>query len=83
MCARREVCTASHIRQGQPLAFYANWLKESGYRYASCVLPHDGTKRDGFTAVKFGWEPMGESEAVDLDLVRALAQLGVNNTVLQ
>lgn len=24
----------------------------------------------GYTAVKFGWEPMGESEAVDRDLVR-------------
>jgi phage terminase large subunit len=39
--------------QGQPLAFYVQWLKDSGYKYASCVLPHDGTKRDGFTAVKF------------------------------
>lgn len=39
--------------QGQPLGFYVSWLRDSGYRYASCVLPHDAAKRDGFTAVKF------------------------------
>jgi phage terminase large subunit len=39
--------------QGQPLAYYANWLRTNGYGDALCVLPHDGAKRDGFTAVKF------------------------------
>jgi len=39
--------------QGQPLSYYANWLRSSGHGDALCVLPHDGAKRDGFTAVKF------------------------------
>jgi L-alanine-DL-glutamate epimerase-like enolase superfamily enzyme len=47
--------------------------------YASILFGRDGRQtRDigrrwidaGYTAVKFGWEPMGTSEAVDLDLVR-------------
>jgi len=39
--------------QGQPLAYYANWLRAGGYGDALCVLPHDGAKRDGFTAIRF------------------------------
>ena len=35
----------------------------------------------GFTAVKFGWEPMGESEAVDIDLVRG-AREGVGEVTV-
>jgi L-rhamnonate dehydratase len=47
--------------------------------YASILFGKNGDEtcdigrrwRDaGYTAVKFGWEPMGESEAVDRDLVR-------------
>jgi len=47
--------------------------------YASILFGRDGSETKeigrrwieaGYTAVKFGWEPMGESEAVDLDLVR-------------
>lgn len=46
--------------------------------YASILFGRDGTEtaeigqrwtEAGYTAVKFGWEPMGTSEAVDLDLV--------------
>lgn len=37
----------------------------------------------GYEAVKFGWEPMGESEAVDLDLVRGARRgLGDDATLL-
>lgn len=41
--------------QGQPLSYYVNWLKEHGYgpRQAIMVLPHDGARRDAFSAVKF------------------------------
>lgn len=47
--------------------------------YASILFGSDGTETAdigrrwtgaGYRAVKFGWEPMGESEAVDIDLVR-------------
>jgi L-alanine-DL-glutamate epimerase-like enolase superfamily enzyme len=47
--------------------------------YASILFGRDGRetgdiarrwRKAGYTAVKFGWEPMGTSEAVDLDLVR-------------
>ena len=48
--------------------------------YASILFGRDGEgdartspsggARPGYTAVKFGWEPMGQSEAVDIDLVR-------------
>ena len=60
--------------------------------YASILFGRDGaTTRDiarkwaaaGYTAVKFGWEPMGESEALDRDLVRgARAGLGDDATLL-
>jgi len=46
--------------------------------YASILFGRDGKetadigrrwREAGYTAVKFGWEPMGESEQVDIDLV--------------
>ena len=46
--------------------------------YASILFGQDGKETkdiaerwvdNGYTAVKFGWEPMGQSEQVDLDLV--------------
>lgn len=41
--------------QGQPLSFYVNWLRDRGYgpAHATMVLPHDGARRDSFSAVKF------------------------------
>ncbi|OWK40587.1 mandelate racemase/muconate lactonizing enzyme family protein [Fimbriiglobus ruber] len=37
----------------------------------------------GYKAVKFGWEPMGENEALDVDLVRGARKgVGVDGTVL-
>jgi phage terminase large subunit len=31
---------------GQPFAAHINWLRDSGYERAVCVLPHDGVKHD-------------------------------------
>ena len=58
--------------------------------YASILFGRDGKETAeigrkwtsaGYTAVKFGWEPMGESEAVDLDLVRG-ARDGLGDATL-
>ncbi|MDP6445814.1 MAG: mandelate racemase/muconate lactonizing enzyme family protein [Pirellulaceae bacterium] len=58
--------------------------------YASILFGGDGTEtaeigrrwiEAGYTAVKFGWEPMGESEAVDLDLVGG-AREGIGDATL-
>lgn len=60
--------------------------------YASILFGRDGAATReiaqkwiaaGYQAVKFGWEPMGQSEAVDMDLVRgARAGLGSDATLL-
>jgi L-alanine-DL-glutamate epimerase-like enolase superfamily enzyme len=51
--------------------------------YASILFGRDGNEtaeigsrwvEAGYRAVKFGWEPMGQSEAVDIDLVRGARQ---------
>jgi len=58
--------------------------------YASILFGRDGSEtaeigrrwtETGYRAVKFGWEPMGESEAVDIDLVRG-AREGVGDATL-
>lgn len=58
--------------------------------YASCLFGRDGAQtRDiarrwvdaGYQAIKFGWEPMGPSLAVDLDLVRG-AREGIGDGIL-
>ena len=58
--------------------------------YASILFGRDGNEtaeigkrwtQAGYTAVKFGWEPMGESESVDVDLVRG-ARDGVGDATL-
>ena len=60
--------------------------------YASILFGRDGNetaeigrrwRESGYQAVKFGWEPMGVSEEVDLDLVRGARQgIGENATLL-
>src|SRR3954471_20134840 len=60
--------------------------------YASILFGRDGAQtRDiarkwverGYRAVKFGWEPMGQSEALDLELVRGAREgIGPDNTLL-
>jgi phage terminase large subunit len=37
---------AYYEAQGQPLATHVNWLRESGYGNALCILPHDGATND-------------------------------------
>ncbi len=58
--------------------------------YASILFGRDGAETAeigrrwtdaGYRAVKFGWEPMGQSEAVDIDLVRG-AREGVGDATL-
>lgn len=58
--------------------------------YASILFGRDGAEtadigrrwvQEGYQAVKFGWEPMGHSEAVDIDLVRG-AREGVKEATL-
>jgi len=58
--------------------------------YASILFGRDGKEtRDigrrwidaGYQAVKFGWEPMGQSEALDIELVRGARQ-GVGDAML-
>jgi len=60
--------------------------------YASILFGADGAetadigrrwREAGYSAVKFGWEPMGESEAVDIDLVRGAREgLGDDGVLL-
>lgn len=38
---------------GQPLGAHLNWLREKGYGKSLCVLPHDGSKEDMVSAVRF------------------------------
>lgn len=58
--------------------------------YASILFGRDGKETEdigrkwvdaGYSAVKFGWEPMGTSEAVDIDLVRG-ARKGLGDATL-
>jgi L-alanine-DL-glutamate epimerase-like enolase superfamily enzyme len=58
--------------------------------YASILFGADGAQTadigrrwvdEGYTAVKFGWEPMGQSEALDLELVRG-AREGIGDATL-
>lgn len=65
---------------GQPIHRLLGGKQHDKIRaYASILFGRDGKEtaeigrkwiEAGYTAVKFGWEPMGASEAVDVDLVR-------------
>lgn len=69
---------------GQPIHRLLGGRHHSRLRgYASILFGRDGKETadiarrwvaEGYTAVKFGWEPMGTSEAVDIDLVRGPAK---------
>lgn len=39
--------------QGQPLATHVQWLRDSGYGKALCILPHDGETNDRVFDVSF------------------------------
>lgn len=40
-------------RRGQPLASHIEWLRDSGYGKAFCVLPHDGAANDKVYQVSY------------------------------
>jgi len=59
--------------------------------YASILFGRDGAETGdiarrwidaGYRAIKFGWEPMGQSEAVDIDLVRGAREGAGDATLL-
>jgi L-alanine-DL-glutamate epimerase-like enolase superfamily enzyme len=80
-------------RFGEPIHRLLGGARHHKIRaYASILFGRDGAEtreigarwaQAGYTAVKFGWEPMGQSEALDLELVRgARAGLGDAATLL-
>lgn len=76
---------------GEPIHRLLGGRRHERFRaYASILFGRDGAEtRDigcrwreaGYTAVKFGWEPMGQSEALDLELVQG-ARDGVGEGTL-
>lgn len=59
--------------------------------YASILFGKDGEEtemlarrwiKNGYRAIKFGWEPMGKSEALDIELVRGARAGAGNETML-
>jgi L-rhamnonate dehydratase len=76
---------------GQPLHRLLGGKMHDRIRaYASILFGRDGAEtaaigrrwtEDGYTAVKFGWEPMGQSERLDIELVRG-AREGVGDGTL-
>lgn len=77
---------------GEPIHRLLGGRRHSRIRaYASILFGRNGAEtRDigrrwadaGYRAVKFGWEPMGQSEAVDIDLVRGAREGVGDGTVL-
>jgi L-alanine-DL-glutamate epimerase-like enolase superfamily enzyme len=78
-------------RFGQPIHRLLGGAHHTSFpAYASILFGANGTETAtigrrwidaGYRAVKFGWEPMGTSEAVDIDLVRG-AREGVGDATL-
>lgn len=76
---------------GQPIHRLLGGKQHDKVRgYASILFGRDGKEtadiarrwvEAGYTAVKFGWEPMGTSEAVDIDLVKG-AREGLGTATL-
>jgi L-rhamnonate dehydratase len=76
---------------GQPIHRLLGGKQHNRIRgYASILFGRDGKETAdiarkwvaaGYTAVKFGWEPMGTSEAVDIDLVKG-AREGLGKAML-
>jgi len=76
---------------GQPIHRLLGGKQHDRLRgYASILFGRDGREtahiackwvEAGYTAVKFGWEPMGTSEAVDIDLVKG-AREGLGKATL-
>lgn len=76
---------------GQPVHRLLGGKQHDSFRaYASILFGKDGQEtkeigqrwvENGYTAVKFGWEPMGQSEQLDLELV-ARAREGLRDATL-
>ncbi len=63
---------------------------DSFLSYASILFGRDGSqtreiaqrwRKEGYRAIKFGWEPMGKSEALDIELVKG-AREGIGDGML-
>jgi L-alanine-DL-glutamate epimerase-like enolase superfamily enzyme len=77
---------------GQPIHRLLGGKQHDRIRaYASILFGRDGQAtadigrkwtEAGYTAVKFGWEPMGQSEALDIELVRGAREGVGQGTVL-
>lgn len=77
---------------GQPIHRLLGGKQHDRFRaYASILFGRDGRETAeiaqrwmsaGYQAVKFGWEPMGTSAAVDIDLVRGARQGAGDATLL-
>lgn len=78
---------------GQPIHRLLGGKQHARIRaYASILFGKDGAQtaeiarkwtKAGYSAIKFGWEPMGQSEALDIDLVRGAREgAGAEATVL-
>lgn len=46
-------CLDYYEASGQPLATHLQWLRDNGYGKAICVLPHDGSNVDHFSAMRY------------------------------
>jgi len=78
-------------RYGEPIYRLLGGRHHDRFRaYASILFGRDGAEtreigkkwvNAGYTAVKFGWEPMGQTEALDCELVRG-AREGVGDDAL-
>jgi len=78
---------------GEPIHRLLGGRQHAAIRaYASILFGRDGPETQaiarrwraaGYTAVKFGWEPMGQSERLDIELVRGAREgLGDEATLL-
>ncbi|HRJ72372.1 MAG TPA: mandelate racemase/muconate lactonizing enzyme family protein [Terrimicrobiaceae bacterium] len=78
---------------GQPIHRLLGGKRHDSFpAYASILFGRDGAetkaiaerwREAGYRAIKFGWEPMGQSERLDLDLVRGAREgIGEENTLL-
>ena len=53
---------------GQPLSYYLGQLRTRGYPGCVCILPHDGSHRDGITALRY--EDHVRAAGFDVEVVK-------------
>jgi len=76
---------------GEPIHRLLGGKQHDSFKaYASCLFGRNGQetkakaerfRKAGYQAIKFGWEPMGQSEALDLELVKG-AREGIGDGTL-